>query len=285
MKRGYVDSEWGQVHYRTAGSSGPSVVILHESPLSSKIFEPTVELLGASTKVWAFDTPGYGLSDPPHAPPEITDYARVLLGAVDALGIDKFAVIGSHTGVSIALEMLERSHAERITHTILTGIPLFTDEQRTALPGASRPRYRTSERRPTSAVVVGSVPQSLSLRGLGLETEATEAEPAVSADLDFVNLLACHIIENHRRFNWGYRAAFRHDVRPRLRKLLRPTLILNSDLDTLAHLDEEASGIIPNASVMRLRGVGGRPYWLAPERYADAVVSFLLEHDAGQVQR
>jgi pimeloyl-ACP methyl ester carboxylesterase len=283
VKRGYVDSEWGQVHYRTAGSSGPSVVILHESPLSSKIFEPTVELLGASTRVWAFDTPGYGLSDPPHAPPEITDYARVLLGAVDALGIDKFAVVGSHTGVSIALEMLERSHAERITHSILTGIPLFTDEQRTAYLAHHAPDI---ELRSDGQHLLWSWDRyhSRSLSVVSVETEATEAEPAVSADLDFVNLLACHIIENHRRFNWGYRAAFRHDVRPGLRKLLRPTLILNSDLDTLAHLDEEASEIIPNASVVRLRGVGGRPYWLAPEQYAGAVVSFLLGHDAGQVQ-
>ena len=73
-------------------------------------------------------------------------------------------------------------------------------------------------------------------------------------------------------------------MRPGLRKLRRPTLILNSDLDTLAHLDEEASEIIPNASVVRLRDVGGRPYWLAPEQYTGAVVSFLLGHDAGQVQ-
>lgn len=282
MKRGYVVSEWGQVHYRTAGSSGPSIVILHESPLSSKIFEPTVEILGASAKVWAFDTPGYGLSDPPQAPPEITDYARVLLGAVDALGIDSFAVIGSHTGVSIALEMLERSGAERITHMILTGIPLFTDQQRAAYLANHAPDI---ELRSDGHHLLWSWDRYHSRTPVrdSVETEPAAAEPAVSADLDFVNLLACHIIENHRRFNWGYRAAFRHDVRPGLRKLRRPALILNSDLDTLAHLDEEAFEIIPKASVVRLGGVGGRPYWLAPERYAGAVLSFLLGHDAGQV--
>ena len=283
MKRGYVDSEWGQVHYRTAGSAGPSVVIFHESPLSSEIFVPTIELLGGSVTVWAFDTPGYGLSDAPPDPPEITDYARVLLGAIDTLGIGKFAVIGSHTGVSIALEVMARSDIERVTHLILSGIPLFTTEERARYQANHAPDIEL-EGDGRHLLWAWDRYYDRSLRPGPTGSEATTAGLSAIQNLEFVNLLASHILRNHERYNWGYRAAFRHDVRPGLRDLRRPTLILNSDLDTLAHLDDDASAIIPDASLVRLRGVGGRPYWLAPECYADAVMGFLLGPDAEQGQ-
>ena len=63
--RGYVNSDTGQVHYRRSGDAGSALMLFHESPLNSAIYEPSLPLLGRSLCAVAFDTPGYGLSGSP----------------------------------------------------------------------------------------------------------------------------------------------------------------------------------------------------------------------------
>ena len=52
-----------QVHYRRQGR-GPAVLMLHQSPQSSREFEPLMAEWATDFTVFAPDTPGYGLSDP-----------------------------------------------------------------------------------------------------------------------------------------------------------------------------------------------------------------------------
>ena len=60
-----VQGNWGprQVHYRRAGT-GPTLLLLHQSPQSSREFEPLMQVWGENFTVIAADAPGYGLSDP-----------------------------------------------------------------------------------------------------------------------------------------------------------------------------------------------------------------------------
>jgi pimeloyl-ACP methyl ester carboxylesterase len=129
MERGYVTTRWGQVHLRRAGDAGPAVVLLHESPLSSAVYQEALPYLGADVRAIAFDTPGYGMSDGPEGIMEIPDYAATLLEAVDALGVDRFAVAGVHTGASLAVQLAVQA-PERVTHAILSGVPVWTEEER-----------------------------------------------------------------------------------------------------------------------------------------------------------
>ena len=101
VRRGYVDVEWGQIHYRACGDSGPPALFFHESPLSGMAYDRALPHLGQRLRAYAFDTPGYGASDPPpHDRFEIPDYSAMLLQAADALGLASFAVAGVHTGAS-----------------------------------------------------------------------------------------------------------------------------------------------------------------------------------------
>src|SRR6056297_1818897 len=98
VPRRYVDTRWGQVHVRDTETAGPAIVLLHESPLSSAVYEPVLPALGLRMRAIAPDTPGYGASDGPDGQAEIRDYAATLLEAIDALGLERFAVAGVHTG-------------------------------------------------------------------------------------------------------------------------------------------------------------------------------------------
>lgn len=119
-----------QVHYRRAGS-GPSVVLLHESPLSSRVLVPLLDELAANGfTAFALDTPGYGQSDPLElTAPTVADYAAATAAAIAALRIEECVLYGAHTGAQIAVEVA-RTRPELLTCVIAEGPPILTDEER-----------------------------------------------------------------------------------------------------------------------------------------------------------
>lgn len=96
------------VHYRCCGS-GPAVVLLHDSPRSSRLHVPLMKVLGRRFRVFALDTPGYGNSDPIGLDaPTIPDFAHALGEALDALGLRQAPVYATHTSAKIALALAAR---------------------------------------------------------------------------------------------------------------------------------------------------------------------------------
>jgi pimeloyl-ACP methyl ester carboxylesterase len=123
VRRGYVELPHGQVHYRWGGR-GPVVVLLHDSPRSSLLHASNIEWLGEHFTVIAPDAPGCGNSTPlPTATPAIEDYAEALAATLTALGVDRCAVYGLHSGAKIALQFAAR-HAERAPLVLLDGLSL-----------------------------------------------------------------------------------------------------------------------------------------------------------------
>jgi len=121
--KGFVAVPHGQVHFRYGGS-GPVVVMLHDSPRSSLLHAPNIEWLGEHFTVIALDTPGYGNSTPlPQPLPTIKDFAAALAATLDALGIERCALYGFHTGAKIALQFAA-DHPERVSLTVLDGLAL-----------------------------------------------------------------------------------------------------------------------------------------------------------------
>lgn len=126
-----IDGRWGtrQVHYRRAGS-GPAVLLLHQSPQSSREMVEPMRRWALHFTVIAPDTPGYGQSDPLGAPlVSIEEFATALLEFVDAIGLRRFGVYGYHTGASIGLWLAAR-HPQRVTALAANGLAQFTDEER-----------------------------------------------------------------------------------------------------------------------------------------------------------
>lgn len=110
-----------QVHYR-AGGRGPVLLLLHQSPQSSRELEPLMASWGADFTVLAPDTPGYGLSDPLGLPKaSLDDFAAALMEFADALGVGRFGVYGFHTGGMIGLALADR-YPERVRAAACNGV-------------------------------------------------------------------------------------------------------------------------------------------------------------------
>lgn len=254
--RAYVGPEGKQVHIRRAGDQGPWILLFHESPQSSNVYDRALPHLGRRARVVAFDTPGYGMSDPPEHPLEIPDYARLLLEAADELGVDRFAVAGQHTGASIALEVA-RLAGERATHAVVSGLPLFDD--------ATRQRY-LNDWAPDLPVD----PEGRHLMNLWARYERLWEQPP-----ELLNLSVANIASVFERYNWAYNAAFRHDPAPVLAESTYPILLLTASRDLLVQSDEVALQLRPDARRMTLTDTTGQLPWRMPEEWSRIVADFV----------
>jgi pimeloyl-ACP methyl ester carboxylesterase len=114
-----------RVHYTRAGA-GPAVCLLHASPCSAKVLREPQSVFAGSFTAFAFDTPGFGLSDLlPLDQPEIEDFADGLAEALAVMGVEHTATYGRHTGASIAVEYARR-HPDRCSMALTDGFPVFS---------------------------------------------------------------------------------------------------------------------------------------------------------------
>jgi pimeloyl-ACP methyl ester carboxylesterase len=126
-----------QVHYRRGGQ-GPVVLLLHQSPQSSREMEPIIEAWGSHFTLLAPDAPGYGFSSPLLATGQaltgasIDDFAAATLEFADALGLRRFCVYGFHTGASIGVA-LAQAFPDRIAAVAANGLVIPTAEELAAI--------------------------------------------------------------------------------------------------------------------------------------------------------
>ena len=128
VRRAFADTPEGQIHYRTAGTGRP-VLLLHQTPRSSDEFRDVIPLLARELRVLAMDTIGYGDSYRPARTCAIEDYARGAVHFLDAVGVRRAAVVGHHTGAVIAVE-LAAAHPERVERLVLSASPYVDAEDR-----------------------------------------------------------------------------------------------------------------------------------------------------------
>jgi pimeloyl-ACP methyl ester carboxylesterase len=127
IRRAYVDTPEGQLHYRERPGEGRPLLLLHQTASSSVMWERVIRAFPAGRRLIALDTPGFGGSDgPPELPADgLAYYARRVVGFLDALGLEQVDVAAHHTGAMVAIE-LGIVARERVGRMILIGTVLVT---------------------------------------------------------------------------------------------------------------------------------------------------------------
>lgn len=125
----FVDTPRGRLHYNEAGSGHP-VILLHGSGAGATgwtNFSPNIGPLAQKFRVIALDVPGWGLSvtNDPTVTPMVASGSLAVLALMDALKIDKAALVGNSMGGMIALRCAE-THNERLSHLVTMGSGLIT---------------------------------------------------------------------------------------------------------------------------------------------------------------
>jgi len=219
VRRSYVEGRFGQMHYRIAepmGAGRVPVLFIHSSPSSGRMYEAVLADLGRDRIAVAGDTPGFGDSDPPLAPPEIPDYAAAHGDLADALGLTQLDLVGYHTGSKVCLELAQQRPG-LVRRIVLVSAPVYSAEELArqkvdyADPGvprdgshlASRWAFMMRWRKPDTPLIVAQRSLADSLKG-------------------------------GRTAHWGHRAAFNYHHAENLPKVDHPVLVINPDDDLVA---------------------------------------------------
>ncbi|TYC86053.1 alpha/beta hydrolase, partial [Novosphingobium sp. BW1] len=141
ITRHFVDVGSRRVHYRRCGA-GPVVLMVHQSPRSSTEYEALMRTWGANFTCIAPDTPGFGQSDPlPDADATIDDFSDALVDLLDALGLEKVAAYGFHSGGTILVNTLKRA-PQRFTALAIGGYAIWTEEESKAFSASYLPPFQ-----------------------------------------------------------------------------------------------------------------------------------------------
>ena len=262
LRRMYVDCRWGQLHLRSAFASNggfdelTTQVCLHQSPLSSRVFEPFLRLMGSDRSVYAPDTPGFGESDPPPSQPSIADYAAAIGDVIDHLRLRRVDLLGYHTGASIAAELaIERP--EQVRRVVMVAAPVFTQAERDAFDARPWP----PPLREDGAHLAQEWQRTLQWREPGATLEQLAARFAEK-------------LRNGPRAWWGASAAMRYPARERLPRISQPVLVLRPR-DDLWDVTPRARELMPDAQWVDLPEQGFGLFDMAPDVVAGHVRAFL----------
>lgn len=234
IRYGYVDTPNGQVHFAECGSGEP-IVCLHQTPRSVDEFTELLPRLGR--RAVALDTAGFGGSSPV-AEMSIETLAEVVVAALDALGIERTALLGHHTGGVIAVEVAAR-HPDRVSALILSSTP-YVD-------AAARVSRRT--RPPIDEVAPAADGSHLT----ELWNRRAWFYPAGRGDI-----LARFVIDALRagpRLEEGHRAVSRYRMEEATPLITAPTLLIGASADQFAYPElEPLRAAITGAEVAVVEG-------------------------------
>jgi pimeloyl-ACP methyl ester carboxylesterase len=89
-------------------TSAPPIVHVQGLAMSGRYLEPTAARLASRYATHVPDLPGYGYSDKPRYPLDISELAEALADYLDAVGVRRAVVLGNSTGALVAAEFAHR---------------------------------------------------------------------------------------------------------------------------------------------------------------------------------
>ena len=268
-RRGYARTSLGQVHYRDAPAPAPdpalrgagdALVLLHQTADSSAQFRELIGELSGRVRTVAPDTPGYGHSDPippSLAPPSVADYALAVAELLEALGVRRAALLGTHTGAAIALE-LAASRPRLVTRLVLSGLP----------------DYGPGER---EAKIAGALPAAPSPEGAHLRQAWERAADPMwgRTSLAQVTRSAVDSVRAIPGRHHGPLAVFRYHGRERIPLVRAPALLLYGERDPFAAAQPRLAALFAAGRPERIEGGGASPMQQRPADYAERLLAFL----------
>ena len=254
-----MDVPVGVVHCAECGSGAP-VLLLHQTPRSWDEFRDVLPLIGHTRRAIAMDTFGFGDSSRlPDGEDSIERWAEVAVSFLDALGIDRTALVGHHTGGYVAAE-IAASHPERVVAVVLSGVSVRSPAERLT-HAKGRAVVDDAER---------------SLDGSHLQELWQLRAGFYPPDIALLERFMVDCLKAGDRAAEGHRVVARYPFEERVGLVQCPTLILAPTADPHAYPGVQTlRGALPNAVVREIEGgMVPLPDQL-PVPFAAAVVEFL----------
>ncbi len=271
----FADIGGVRVHYQEAGAThAPPVLLLHGFTASNFVWKETLlPLADAGFRVVAPDLVGFGFSGKPRDGEYTIDaQARMALGLMDALGIERASLVGSSYGGAVAATCA-LDYPERVERLVLIDA-VINDHARTrpllrlaAVPVIGdlvSPLMMGSRRLLRSQLRKGYAPENQHL--FDDERAAAHHRPLVAASTQRAALATL------RRWRAGRVAEEAH-------RIAQPTLLVWGETDPvipLAH-GRQLNRAMPDSRLRIFRRCGHMPMEERPREFVEVVAQFLGE--------
>ncbi len=267
------------VHYKTAGSGGPLILLLHGfgANLSSwnKVMAPLAEL----GTVVAFDRPAFGLTERPvgaelAAWPGPNPYspdaqAELVVALIEALGYERAVLVGNSAGGTVSMHTYLR-YPDRVQGIVFVDAAIYTGG---GAPGWIRPLLDTPQVSRLGPLV------SRSFIGQGERLiELAWHDPAKLTAEDLAAYRKATQVENWDRALWEFTRASRDlGLGERVRDVRVPALVVTGDDDLIVPTEESVrlAGELPGAELVVFPACGHVPQEECPAAFLAAVMGFV----------
>ena len=285
MKRGLVETSEGRIYFEEIGA-GPALVLLHPSPQSSRVYWRLISLLAKRFRVVAFDTLGFGRSDPLPDGVTMERLGASVGDAMSALDIDRAHLFGFHTGNKIAAA-LASDNPDRVDRLMLCGQThsLIADQSaRIAAFGPITDRYfeaKSAESEADSAAAAHmqwATEMFADMSRLWWDKRAI-AEFGYTPELRrYLAARISDLLEAKPSAAAIYAANFNFDFEAALRRVTAPSLVIEVASKAEAHLGPQAArlaALMPNAKAVTIEEGDREVLEMRTDEVAALILDFL----------
>jgi len=277
----YVDTGDVRLH-AVIGGDGPALLLVHGWPETWYAWRHVMPALAQDFTVIAVDQRGIGLSDKPADGYDTRTLGNDLVALMDALGHDRFAVVGHDTGFAIGYA-LAADHPERVDRVALAeipGAPGTTPAPPLFLPPPLNDRlwhltFNRVEDLPEQLIAgreAAFFGYEFAIQGGTLPAEVVDYYVSLVSDpeslrgsLAWYRALDTTIAQNEARET----------------KLAMPVLAIGGELSYGDHVAEALRAVADDVQGVVILGTG---HWVAeqaPEQVLEALTGFLAPYRAG----
>jgi pimeloyl-ACP methyl ester carboxylesterase len=268
--------------HAVVGGDGPAVLLVHGWPETWYAWRHVMPALAKDFTVIAVDQRGMGLSDKPETGYDTRTLGNDLIALMDALGHDRFAVVGHDTGfaISYALAADHPDRVERVALAEIPGAPGTTPAPPLFVPAPLNNRlwhlgFNRVEGLPEQLVAGNDAPffgYEFAIQGGTLPAEVVDYYVQTLSNPESL----------HGSFGW-YRALDETIAQNQARegKLAMPVLAIGGELSYGEHVAEAEQAVADDVQGVVIPGTG---HWVAeqaPESLLEALTAFLAPYRAG----
>jgi pimeloyl-ACP methyl ester carboxylesterase len=259
---GHLDLTTGvRLYHRIQGDpGGEALVLVHGWPDSWYSFSRVLALLPQRYRAVAMDLRGFGRSDRPDAGYAMDDLAADVLAALDALGIQRAALIGHSMGTFVARRAAQLA-PDRVAKLVLIG-------------SAATPVNDVTRE---VAALLTDLPDPVPL-AFAREFQASTVHARLP-DAFFDGIVAESAAAPEHVWRKAFDGLMAFDDTADLARITAPTLLVWGAHDGLFDRTQQDRLVaaIPDARLIVYPDAGHCPNWERPERLVADVVAFLDE--------
>ncbi|MBI2165162.1 MAG: alpha/beta hydrolase [Chloroflexi bacterium] len=255
----YVYRKDGRVYLYRVGRGEP-VIFLHNFELSGYIWAKALDRFAQHFTCYNIDLPGHDRSDIPPRTYWLEDYARAIVDVLDACGIERAHIVGSHGGCVVGIDMAV-AYPNRVNKLVFDGLPYWNKERgRTVFEKWWMPMFTD-----TTSYDVPVIPlktwEEVSRHNPHLERDHWERQEEIAR-------------KSRRWIRDSFQAMTTYDVEAAGPRVKAPTLLIYGERDALRRGEQRAKEGIKSSTLVVVPGVGA-PHNDSPDEFVRLAHDFL----------